>query len=65
MPPDAGALSADVAELRQTARLLHDDPVEAARRGLLAREAALERYGLPRFLADWDRAFARALELVP
>ncbi len=64
VPPDAGALSADVAELRQTAQLLLDDPAEAARRGLVAREAALERYGLPRFLADWDRAFARALELV-
>ena len=64
VPPGAGALSADVAELRQTAQLLLDDPVEAARRGLVAREAALERYGLPRFLTDWDRAFGRALELV-
>ena len=48
----------------RSAQLLLDDPVEAARRGLVAREAALERYGLPRFLADWDRAFDRALELV-
>ncbi len=64
VPPGAGVLSADVAELRRTAQVLLDDPAEAARRGLVAREAALERYGLPRFLADWDRAFARAQELV-
>ena len=61
--PGAGALSGDVEELRRTAEMLLKDPVEAARRGRLAREAALERHQLPRFLADWDRAFARALEL--
>lgn len=63
VPPDAGALSSDVEELRRAARLLHDDPAEAARRGRRAREAALERYALPRFLADWDRAFDRAVSL--
>ena len=62
--PGAGALSTDVEELRRTAQLVLDNPAEAARRGLVAREAALERYGLQRFLADWDRAFSRALELV-
>ena len=31
-----------------------DDPDEARARGLVARDAALERYGLARFLADWD-----------
>ena len=30
------------------------DPDEAAERGRAARAAALERYGLERFLADWD-----------
>ena len=30
------------------------DPDEAAERGAAARTAALERYGLARFLADWD-----------
>ena len=64
VPAGAGELTTDVAELRRTAQLLLDDPSEAARRGLVARDAALERYGLPRFLAAWDRAFARALELV-
>jgi hypothetical protein len=33
---------------------LHDE--DAARlAGKAARAAALERYGLPRFLSDWDR----------
>jgi hypothetical protein len=31
-----------------------DDPGEAAERGRAARTVALERYGLERFLADWD-----------
>ncbi|MFD1720277.1 glycosyltransferase [Amnibacterium endophyticum] len=54
VPPEAGALSADVDELVAAARTLLDDPDEAARRGRIAREAALARYGLARFLADWD-----------
>ena len=35
-------------------RRLIDDPDEARERGAAARVAALERYGLERFLADWD-----------
>ena len=35
-------------------RRLVDDPEEAAERGRAARAVALERYGLDRFLADWD-----------
>jgi hypothetical protein len=31
-----------------------NDPDEAAERGRAARAAALERYGLARFLSDWD-----------
>lgn len=54
VPPDAGAVSADVDELVRVARRLLDDPDEAARRGRIAREAALSRYGLARFLSDWD-----------
>ena len=34
-------------------RLVHD-PDEARERGRAARDAALRRYGLGRFLADWD-----------
>jgi hypothetical protein len=36
------------------AALLVDDPQEARRRGNLAREVALDRYGLDPFLAAWD-----------
>jgi HEAT repeat protein len=65
VPPDAGAISADVGELvREAARLLAD-PDEAVRRGAIAREAALERYGLARFLADWDAALEDAVARRP
>jgi glycosyltransferase involved in cell wall biosynthesis len=60
VPPDAGALSSDVVELVQAARMLLRDPEEAARRGRNARRAALGRYGIERFLRDWDAAFADA-----
>ena len=32
-----------------------DDPAAARDAGLAAREAALARYGLKRFLRDWDQ----------
>jgi Glycosyl transferases group 1 len=60
VPPDAGALSSDVVELVEAARMLLRDPDEASRRGQNARRAALERYGIERFLRDWDAAFADA-----
>lgn len=54
VPPDAGAISTDVDELVRAARALIDDPDDARRRGDTAREWALERYGLARFLHDWN-----------
>jgi hypothetical protein len=54
VPPDAGAISADPAELKAMAQLLLDDPDEAHRRGAVARAFAREHYGLERFLTDWD-----------
>jgi hypothetical protein len=60
VPEAAGARSSDITELVTAARRLLADPAEAKRRGLLARHAALERYGLPRFLHDWDLAFKQA-----
>jgi glycosyltransferase involved in cell wall biosynthesis len=54
LPPEAGAISTDVDELVRTARVLIDDPQEARRRGDIAREVALDRYGLQAFLAAWD-----------
>jgi glycosyltransferase involved in cell wall biosynthesis len=58
VPPGAGILSTNKARLREGARRLVADPAEAAQLGKNAREAALERYGLARFLADWDRLLA-------
>jgi hypothetical protein len=54
VPPGAGLLSTRPDRLWDAVRVfLHDD--DAARlAGKAARAAALERYGLDRFLADWD-----------
>lgn len=54
VPAEAGAIGTDVEELVRASRTLLDDPDEARRRGLVAREAVLARHALPRFLADWD-----------
>jgi hypothetical protein len=65
VPPEAGAISTDVEELVSAARRLLDDPDEARARGRLAREAALARYGLARFLADWDEVLDDAVARRP
>jgi glycosyltransferase involved in cell wall biosynthesis len=62
VPPEAGAISSDPADLVRVARLLLDDPDEAARRGRVAREAALARYSLPRFLHDMDAVLHDAVD---
>ncbi|WP_445442642.1 glycosyltransferase [Clavibacter sp. km1a] len=62
VPPDAGAISADPADLVRVARLLAEDPDEAARRGRVAREAALARYSLGRFLRDMDAVLQDAVD---
>ncbi|MEW9872046.1 glycosyltransferase [Arthrobacter sp. HS15c] len=58
VPPEAGAVSADVDELLRSARRLLANPEEARRRGLAARASALERYGLARFLDRWNEVLA-------
>jgi hypothetical protein len=55
VPADAGLVTNDVDALVRTARRWMHDPGEARERGLAARRAALARYGLKRFLDDWDR----------
>jgi hypothetical protein len=54
VPAEAGVLSTDPERLATALRdFLHDE--DAARlAGKAARAAALQRYGLPRFLRDWD-----------
>jgi hypothetical protein len=54
VPDEAGAVSTRVDVLESTIRRLMADPEEAQACGRAARRAALERYGLERFLADWD-----------
>jgi hypothetical protein len=58
VPPQAGVVSADVDELVAAARLYAAEPEAARLAGKVGRAAALERYGLPRFLQDWDRTLA-------
>ncbi|SCF28891.1 glycosyltransferase [Micromonospora mirobrigensis] len=55
VPPPAGVLSTRIDVLRDGARRFVEDRSLAARTGAQARAAARERYGLERFLADWDR----------
>jgi Glycosyl transferases group 1 len=54
VPPDAGAVSTRIDTLARAMRRFIDDPEEARERGHVARAAALEHYGLERFLGDWD-----------
>ena len=54
VPDEAGLVSNDVPKLAEALRRLVCDPDEARERGRVAREAAVARYGLGRFLADWD-----------
>ncbi len=58
VPPDAGCVSTRLADLRQAVRLLLAEPDAAKAAGDRARMAALARYGLTRFLDDWDRLLA-------
>jgi hypothetical protein len=55
VPPEAGVVSTRVDVLAGALRRMIDDPDEAAERGRAARAAALERYGLERFLGDWNK----------
>jgi hypothetical protein len=54
VPAEAGFLSTDVDRLLERARCLLLDPAMAREVGAHARKTALSRYGLGRFLADWD-----------
>ncbi len=58
VPPEAGVVSTRLELLIDVLRRLVDDPEHARAMGKAAREVALARYGLPRFLADWDRVLA-------
>ena len=55
VPADAGVLATRVDTLVDAAHWLIEEPGAAYRLGERGRRAALARYGLDRFLADWDR----------
>ncbi|WP_213450500.1 glycosyltransferase [Rhizomonospora bruguierae] len=55
VPPDAGVLATKVDTLVEAAEWLLHDEAAARRLGARARRVARGRYGLDRFLADWDR----------
>jgi Glycosyl transferases group 1 len=55
VPPAAGVVSTRVEALAEAVRQLAADPEQARVMGKAARAAASGRYGLGRFLADWDR----------
>lgn len=55
VPPAAGTVSNRLDRLTEAVRDLCHDPDRARAEGEAGRAAALERYGLSRFLDDWDR----------
>jgi glycosyltransferase involved in cell wall biosynthesis len=61
VPPEAGVVTNRPDEMAAAVwRFIHD-PSEAQRTGAAAREAALSRYGLGRFLTDWDARLRAAV----
>ncbi len=57
VPASAGVVSNRIADLREALAWLRKDPESARRMGRSARAWALERYGLARFLDDWNSVF--------
>jgi len=55
VPAEAGVVSNDPVAIAAALRRLRGDPEEARRIGKAGRAYALERFGLDRFLDDWDR----------
>jgi glycosyltransferase involved in cell wall biosynthesis len=55
VPPAAGVVTNRIEGVREALAGFVRDPEAARRAGEAARAACLARYGLPRFLADWDR----------
>jgi len=61
VPAEAGVVSTRVDVLRGALRTLVDDPEQARAMGKAARAHALGRYGLTRFIADWDVLLAEVV----
>jgi glycosyltransferase involved in cell wall biosynthesis len=54
VPPEAGVVSNRIDRLVAAIGRFLGDPADAAAAGRAARSAALERFGVERFLHDWD-----------
>jgi hypothetical protein len=65
VPPEAGVVSTRVDDLVSALWRYVHDPALAQQTGAAARSAALARFGLNRFLADWDRVLADAIARRP
>ena len=63
IPAEAGARSTEITELVTAIRALLNDPDEALHRGLIARRAALDRYGLPASCMTGIWAFNETAEI--
>ncbi|AVT31993.1 glycosyl transferase [Plantactinospora sp. BC1] len=61
VPPEAGVLSTRLDTLLAATRQLVQEPDTARQLGGQAREVAQARYGLDRFLTDWDRLLEEEL----
>jgi glycosyltransferase involved in cell wall biosynthesis len=62
VPPEAGVVSTRLEVLADALRRYLADPDAARLAGKSARAYALERYGLGRFLADWDALLREVVE---
>lgn len=60
VPPGGGVVDTRVDTLVEAAAWLLDDTAAAQRMGERARQGVRTRYGLDRFLADWDRLLREA-----
>ena len=61
--PAAGVVSTDLERLQSGLRLFLNEPEAARLAGKTGRQAALKRFGLARFLSDWDRLLLDMLDL--
>jgi hypothetical protein len=61
LPPEAAVVSNRLDVLKEALRTAVADPESARVMGKHARDVALTRFGLQRFLADWDALFERVV----
>jgi glycosyltransferase involved in cell wall biosynthesis len=57
VPSCAGVVSNRIDELKEAIEWLVSDPEAACEMGMVARACATRRYGLERFLRDWNSVF--------